>query len=65
LPGGNGRYIDGAAALGWDIPWRNCTYSGCAALLLNTMGIDVTYEQIMGLTGSCFRASMAYGWDPG
>jgi hypothetical protein len=34
-------------------------------LLLNALGAKTTYEQVMGLTGSCYRASMAYGWDPG
>jgi len=63
----NGKltYIDNVPTLGWNIPWRNCTFSGSASLLLNAMGTKTTYEQVMGLSGSCYRASMAYGWDFG
>ncbi|HBL84368.1 MAG: hypothetical protein A2Y17_04930 [Clostridiales bacterium GWF2_38_85] len=62
---GNLTYIDGVPLLGEDIPWRNCTYSDCMTLLLNTLGIKTSYEQVIGLSGSCYRASMIYGWDPG
>ena len=61
---GNLTYIDGVPAIGWDIPWRDCTFSGCMTLLLNALGTNVTYERVMGLTGSCYRANMANGWDP-
>ena len=60
----NGAYIDSVPPIGWG-EWRECTYSGCMTLLLNALGAKATYEQVMGLTGSCYRASMAYGWDPG
>ena len=59
-----GSYIDGVPPIGFG-QWTDCTYSGCLALFMDAAGIDATYEQIMGLTGSCYRASMAYGWDPG
>lgn len=61
---GNLTYIDGVPPVKWG-EWHECTYSGCMTLLLNALGAKTTYEQIMGLTGSCYRASMAYGWDPG
>ncbi|MHB1152609.1 MAG: hypothetical protein ACYCWE_06450 [Eubacteriales bacterium] len=60
----NGKYIDNIPAIKWG-EWRDCTYSGCMTLLLNALGEKTTYEQIMGLTGSCYRVSMVYGWDPG
>jgi len=59
-----GSYIDGVLALRWG-EWKDCTYCGAASLLLNMIGADATYEQVMGLTGSCYRFSMCYGWDPG
>lgn len=60
----NGKYIDGVPTVKWG-EWHECTYSGCMTLLLNALGVNTTYEQVMGLTGSCYRVSMAYGWDPG
>ncbi|HBL84376.1 MAG: hypothetical protein A2Y17_04890 [Clostridiales bacterium GWF2_38_85] len=62
---GNITYIDGVTPLGENISWRNCTYSDCMTLLLHTLGVKTTYEQVIGLSGSCYRASMIYGWDPG
>ena len=59
-----GSYIDGVPGLRWG-QFSDCTYSGCLALWLHAMGVDATYEQAAGLTGSCYRLSMAYGWDPG
>ena len=59
-----GSYIDGVPMLKWG-EWKDCTYSGAVALALNVMGINATYEQVAGLTGSCYRLSMCYGWDPG
>lgn len=59
-----GSYIDGVPKLKWG-EFKDCTYCGCAALLLNVMGRDASYERVMGLTGSCYRLSMCYGWDPG
>ena len=59
-----GSYIDGVPGLRWG-EFSDCTYSGCLALWLNAMGVGATYEQAAGLTGSCYRLSMCYGWDPG
>lgn len=57
-----GSYIDGVPMLKW-YEWRDCTYSGSVALLLNVIGIDVTYEQVMGYSGSCYRIAVK-DWDP-
>ena len=59
-----GSYIDGVPMLKWG-EWKDCTYSGAVALALNVLGVDAAYEQVAGLTGSCYRLSMCYGWDPG
>lgn len=60
----NGCYIDGIPRLRRG-EWRDCTLNACLTLMLNATGADATYERVMGLTGSCFRLSMCYGWDPG
>jgi len=60
----NGCYIDKVPPVKFG-QWRECTYSNCVMLLLNVLGVKVAYEDIMGLTGSCYRLSMEYGWDPG
>ena len=64
LAANGGSYIDGVPTLKWG-EFKDCTYSGCVALWLNVMGVNATYEQVAGLTGSCYRLSMCYGWDPG
>lgn len=61
----NGAYIDAVSSIEDDIPWRNCTYSNCTMSVLKTIGVKTTYEKVIGLTGSCYRTSMIYGWDPG
>ena len=59
-----GSYIDGVPALKWG-EYKDCTYCGAVSLLFDVMGINTSYEEIMGLTGSCYRFGMCYGWDPG
>jgi len=59
-----GSYIDGVPALQWG-QWKDCTLSCAISTLLNSLGMDASYEQVAGLTGSCYRFGMCYGWDPG
>lgn len=59
-----GAYIDGVPSIGFG-EWHECTLSGCLMRMLGAIGIDATYEQLAGLTGSCYRTNMLYGWDPG
>lgn len=58
-----GAYIDNIPKLQWRIG-MDCTYCGCVTLILRAIGANVTYEQLMGLTASCYRTSMFYGWNP-
>ncbi len=60
----NSVYIDNISPLAWNTSME-CTYCGCVTRLLNALGCDAAYEQIMGLTASCFRTSLFYGWDAG
>jgi len=58
-----GSYIDGIPLLKWG-EWRDSSYCGCLTTLLNAIGIPVSYEEVMGLSGVCWQAIMAYCWDP-
>jgi hypothetical protein len=55
--------IKGVPALKWG-EWRDCTFCGAVTVLCNTTGVDVTYEQIMGLSGACYRICMKEDWCP-
>ena len=59
----NEHFIDGVPLLEWG-KWRDCTYAGSVTVLFNTIGINATYEQIMGLSASAFRFAMNEQWDP-
>ncbi|MDR1328362.1 MAG: hypothetical protein LBK23_02025 [Oscillospiraceae bacterium] len=58
-----GSYIDGVPMLKWG-EWRDNSYGGCVAALLNAAGFPVTYEEVMGLSGACYQAIMLDDWDP-
>jgi RNA polymerase sigma factor (sigma-70 family) len=57
------RSIRGVPRLKWG-QWRDCSYGGAMTALLNTVGIEVTYEEVMGLCGACYRICMQPNWDP-
>lgn len=59
----NGSYIDGIPMLKWG-EWKDNSYCGCITALLNTVGIPVSYEKVMGLSGVCWQAIMRDDWDP-
>ena len=44
--------------------WRDCTYGGAVTELLNTIAVPATYEQVMGLSGACYRICMKPDWCP-
>jgi len=58
-----GSYIDGVAMLRWG-EWKDCTYGGALALIFDAMGVRTSYEQLMGLSGSCYKAILGEDWDP-
>ncbi|MBQ4574634.1 MAG: hypothetical protein IJA85_05485 [Clostridia bacterium] len=60
----NGAYIDNISKINFG-EWHECTHSGCMMLLMEALKIDMSYEYLMGVSGSCYRASMAYDWDFG
>jgi RNA polymerase sigma factor (sigma-70 family) len=55
--------IKGVPELKWG-EWRDCTFCGAVTVLFNTIGVDVTYEQVMGLSGACYRICMREDWCP-
>jgi hypothetical protein len=58
-----GAYIAGIPPLRWG-KWMDCSYAGCETALLRALGLDISYEEAMGLSGSCYRADMREDWDP-
>jgi len=58
-----GSYIDGVPQLRWG-EWKDCTYGGALALIFDAMGVRTSYEQIMGLSASCYKAILGEDWDP-
>ena len=55
--------IKGVRRLKWG-EWRDCTYGGVVTVVMNTMGVEVTYEDVMGMSGACYRICMQDNWDP-
>jgi len=58
-----GSYIDGLPMLRWG-EWKDCTYGGALALIFGAMGVRTSYEEIMGLSGACYKAILGEDWDP-
>jgi len=58
-----GSYIEGIPFLKWG-EWRDNSYCGCMTALYNAIGINVSYEEVMGLSGVCWQAVMLDNWDP-
>ena len=57
------KSIKGVRRLRWG-EWRDCSYAGAATVAMNTIGVGVTYEDVMGMSGACYRISMKDDWDP-
>jgi len=49
-----GSYIDGVPTLQWG-QWRDNTYIGCIAAVTELLGVPVSYETLMGVSGICYR----------
>ena len=56
-------YIDGVPMLEWG-KHRDNTYCGAIAAASEVMGINVSYETLMGVSGLCFRFGMKPDWCP-
>ncbi|MHC4560564.1 MAG: hypothetical protein ACYS80_25065, partial [Planctomycetota bacterium] len=60
---GSKVYIEGVRSLKWG-EWRDCSYGGAVTVVMSTIGVDVTYEDVMGMSGACYRICMQDNWDP-
>ncbi|MDR0324690.1 MAG: helix-turn-helix domain-containing protein [Oscillospiraceae bacterium] len=58
-----GHYIDGLPLLQWGQS-RDCTWAGSVKLLLDAIGVNVTYPEIMGFSGTCYYFAMTPNWCP-
>jgi transcriptional regulator with XRE-family HTH domain len=58
-----GHYIDGLPPLEWGRS-HDCTWAGAVKLLLDAIGVNVTYAEIMGFSGVCYYFSMTADWCP-
>ena len=58
-----GSYIDGVPMLEWG-QWRDNTYIGCIAAVMEVLGAPVSYETLMGVSGLCYRFAMKPDWCP-
>jgi RNA polymerase sigma factor (sigma-70 family) len=57
------RSIKGVPKLKWG-EWKDCSYCGAVTALVNTIGVPVTYEEVMGMSGACYRICMKDDWCP-
>ena len=58
-----GHYIDGLSSLRWGQS-QDCTWAGSIKLLLDAIGINVSYAEIMGFSGACYFFAMKADWCP-
>lgn len=54
--------LSGIKVLGFE-QGMDCTWAGAMTLALNYMGEPYTYEQIMGISGACYRFAFCDVWD--
>jgi len=58
-----GHYIDGLPLLRWGQSC-DCTWAGSIRLLLDAIGVNVSYAEIMGFSGACYFFAMKESWCP-
>jgi len=58
-----GHYIDGLPPLRWGHS-EDCTWAGSVKLLLDAIGVNASYPEIMGFSGACYFFAMKANWCP-
>ena len=58
-----GHYIDGLPLLQYG-KLSDCTWAGSIKLLLDAIGVNITYPEIMGFSGACYYFAMTPDWCP-
>lgn len=61
---GSDTYIDGVPILKWG-EWKDNSFAGSIAMGMDILGKPVSYADVMGITGLCFRFTMSEDWCPG
>ena len=56
------KVIEGIEALGFG-ERMDCTWAGALTVALRSLGIDTTYEKVMGVSGACYRIAFHPVWD--
>lgn len=56
-------YVRGIPQLKWGIH-KDSTYCGAVAEILNAMDIPATYEEVMGISGNCYKLAVEKNYDP-
>ncbi|MCE3198239.1 helix-turn-helix domain-containing protein [Paenibacillus sonchi] len=54
--------VEGVGRLGFG-RGMDCSWAGALLLSLTASGVDTTYEQIMGVSGACWRIAFTAMWD--
>ncbi len=54
--------VPGVGQLGFG-KGQDCSWAGALLLSLKTMGVDTSYETVMGVSGACWRIAFASVWD--
>lgn len=54
--------VPGVGKLGFG-KGQDCSWAGALLLSLKTMGVDTSYENVMGVSGACWRIAFASVWD--
>ncbi len=54
--------VEGVGQLGFG-KGQDCSWAGALLLSLKTMGVDTSYETVMGVSGACWRIAFASVWD--
>lgn len=58
-----GHYIDGLSQIRWGQS-QDCTWAGSVKLLFDAIGVNASYQEIMGFSGVCYYFSMTENWCP-
>ncbi len=59
----DGSYIDGVPMLKWG-EWRDNTYCGTIAAVMEVLHEPISYETLMGVSGLCYRFAIKPDWCP-
>ena len=59
---GGGRILPGVMPLEWE-KGMDCCWAGALTAALQYMGEPYSYEQVMGLSGACYRLNFTGAWD--